>query len=109
MSEPKRYDMTWGKDEDDYIFVSPSEQPKGRWVSWEDYARLLEEKSGWEWEMELTLDYLTAERVKVERLRKAGDAMELTLQADFNGCPYEPLIVSQAIHYWRAAKEGKQS
>ena len=40
MSEPKRYDMTWGKDEDDYIFVSPSEQPKGRWVKWEDYERL---------------------------------------------------------------------
>lgn len=46
-------------------------------------------------------------KAEVERLRKAGDAMELTLQADFNGCPYEPLIVSQAIHYWRTAKDSQ--
>jgi len=50
-------------------------------------------------------------QAKVERLTKAGDAMEMTLQDDFNGCPLEPLTVCQAIHYWRiaknAAKEGK--
>ena len=40
MSEPKRYDMMWDKNEDEYIFVSPSEQPRGRWVKWEDYAIL---------------------------------------------------------------------
>jgi hypothetical protein len=52
-------------------------------------------------------------KAEVERLTKAGDAMEMTLQADFNGCPYEPTIVCEAIIYWRnaksAAKEGKQS
>ena len=42
------------------------------------------------------------------RLRNAGDAMEIALQADFNGCPYEPLVIMQAIRRWRTAKEGKQ-
>ena len=45
---------------------------------------------------------------QVERLRKAGDAMEIALQADFNGCPYEPLVIMQAIRRWRTAKRGKQ-
>jgi chromosome segregation ATPase len=45
---------------------------------------------------------------EVERLTKAGDAMEMTLQADFNGCPYEPTIVREAMIYWRNAK-GVQS
>jgi len=48
-------------------------------------------------------------KAEVERLTRAGDAMEMTLQADFNGCPYEPTIVREAILYWRAAKGGKQS
>ena len=65
--------------------------PAGGWVSWEDYARL---------------------KADVERLTRAGDAMEMTLQADFNGCPYEPIIVREAMIYWRnsknAAKKGGQ-
>ena len=48
-------------------------------------------------------------KAEVERLRKAGDAMEIALQADFNGCPYEPLVIMQAIHRWRTAKRGKPS
>jgi uncharacterized small protein (DUF1192 family) len=36
-----RYAMSWGKDEDGSIYVSPTEQPKGNWVKYEDYARLL--------------------------------------------------------------------
>ena len=36
-----RYSMSWGKDEDNSIYVSPTEQPKGDWVKYEDYARLL--------------------------------------------------------------------
>jgi hypothetical protein len=43
-----------------------------------------------------------------ERVIKAGDAMEMTLQADFNGSPYEPTIVREAIIYWRNAKKGGQ-
>ena len=46
-------------------------------------------------------------QAQVERLTKAGDAMAMTLQADYNGVPYEPLVVINAIIYWRAAKEGK--
>ena len=47
-------------------------------------------------------------KAEVKRLTKAGDAMEMTLQADFNGCPYEPTIVREAMIYWRNAK-GVQS
>jgi len=47
-------------------------------------------------------------KAEVERLTKAGDAMEMTLQADFNGSPYEPTIVREAIIYWRNAKKGGQ-
>jgi multidrug resistance efflux pump len=43
-------------------------------------------------------------RNEVERLTKAGNAMEMTLQADFNGCPYEPMIVREAMLKWRLAK-----
>ena len=46
-------------------------------------------------------------KAEVERLTKAGDAMAMTLQADYNGVPYEPLVVINAIIYWNAAKEGK--
>jgi hypothetical protein len=50
--------------------------------------------------------FVTAVPVKqYERLVKAGDAMEIALQADFNGCPYEPLVIMKAIHRWRTAKE----
>jgi hypothetical protein len=60
-----------------------TEDKDGKYVEYEDYARL---------------------KAEVERLTKAGDAMEMTLQADFNGCPYEPTIVCEAIIYWRNAK-----
>jgi hypothetical protein len=46
---------------------------------------------------------------EVERLTKAGDAMEMKLQADFNGCPYEPTIVREAIIYWRNAKNAAKN
>ena len=38
-------------------------------------------------------------------LRKAGDAMAITLQADYNGVPFESLVVINAIIYWNAAKK----
>lgn len=67
-------------------------------------------------EMDKTINASQAEcrrlKAEVERLTRAGDAMEMTLQADFNGCPYEPIIVREAIIYWRnaknAAKKGGQ-
>ena len=40
MSEPKRFSMMWGKDEDGCIYVSPFEHLHGDWVRHGDYARL---------------------------------------------------------------------
>jgi len=61
----------------------------------------------------MSIEKLQAEnarlKAEVERLTKAGDAMAMTLQADYNGVPYEPPVVINAIIYWRAAKEDKQS
>ena len=85
-----RYFMSWGKDEDGSIYVSPTEQPNGNWVHHSDYSRL---------------------KAEVERLRKAGDAMASSIQfneemsQDYNG----PTIVHQSVKAWNAAKEGKPS
>jgi len=54
-------------------------------------------------------DELNRLKAEVERLTKAGDEMEIAWQADFNGCPYEPLEIMQAIRRWLDAKEGKPS
>ena len=48
-------------------------------------------------------------KAEVERLRKAGDAMEVSLQANFNGCPYEPIVIIEVIRRWRNATEGKNT
>ena len=40
MSEAKRYAMTWATDEDEFVHVSPVESASGKWVNFEDYARL---------------------------------------------------------------------
>ena len=42
MSEPIRYAMSWGTDENEFVYVSPKEQANGNWVKYEDYARLKE-------------------------------------------------------------------
>ena len=55
----------------------------------------------------LRRDDIKTLKAHIERLTKAGDAMAMTLQADYNGVPYEPLVVVNAINYWNAAKEGK--
>jgi serine protease inhibitor len=47
-------------------------------------------------------------KTEVDRLCKAGDAMKVSLQANFNGCPYEPLVIAEVISRWRNATEGKQ-
>ena len=68
--------------------------------------------------VQLHVDKLAAEftqyeverlKAEVERLRKAGDELEVAFQAYTYGWPYEPLVISKAIHRWKAAKEGKQS
>lgn len=113
-----RYAMSWAIDENQYVYVNPMESAKGNWVKYEDYARLLcdsvhdlNQIGGLQQELaELRASsFVTAVPVEqYERLVKAGDAMEIALQADFNGCPYEPLVIMQAIRRWRTAKEGKQ-
>lgn len=35
--------MSWGTDEDEFVYVSPVEQSNGNWVKWEDYASLKSE------------------------------------------------------------------
>jgi predicted RNase H-like nuclease (RuvC/YqgF family) len=57
----------------------------------------------------LRRDDIKTLKAHIDRLTKAGDAMAMTLQADYNGVPYEPSVVINAIIYWNAAKEGKQS
>jgi hypothetical protein len=57
-----------------------------------------------------SLYFVTAVPVEhYERVVKAGDAMEVSLQANFNGAPYEPLVVIEVIRRWRNAKQGKPS
>ena len=88
------------------------EHPEGEMVYFEDYVTLWAENARLKAEVERlrASSFVTAVPVEqYERLRKAGDAMEIALQADFNGCPYEPLVIMQAIRRWRAAKEGKPS
>jgi hypothetical protein len=52
-------------------------------------------------------DY-AALQAEVERLRKAGDAMHLAHEANFNGYPYSELAVRRVMKAWLAAK-GVQS
>jgi hypothetical protein len=89
-----------------YIPVEPEK--------WAEMVKAMAENRLLKVELEETKDALFKHstenhRLQVERQRltKAGDAMEIALQADFNGCPYEPLVIMQAIRRWRTAKEGK--
>jgi hypothetical protein len=36
----KRYAMSWGTDEDEFVYVSPTESTNGNWVKFDDYAAL---------------------------------------------------------------------
>ena len=72
MSEPKRYRL----DPESYL----AEHPQGDFVDYQDYARL---------------------KAEVERLRKAGDAMERSLAFEYPDSP--------KVKDWNAAKEGKPS
>ena len=62
MSDPIRYAMSWGTDEDEFVYVSPVEQPNGNWVKFEDYARLKAEAERLEhqvryWRIEAECDH----------------------------------------------------
>ena len=45
---------------------------------------------------------------QIERLIKAGNMINVTLNAYYNGWPYDLLIVRDVMLRWDAAKEGKQ-
>ena len=142
MSEPKRYQPVVQCVEPSYQaqMIEPKvmEFSEGEYVLHSDYARLKAEverltakqtdidrvqaqsdfyrsklinETAYTANVQL-LDQVKHLEAQVDRLTKAGDAMEMTLQADFNGCPYEPTIVREAMIYWRnaknAAKKGGQ-
>ena len=83
MSEPKRYERCYHKD---YIPEGMEEHYNGKWVKWEDYARL---------------------KAEVERLTKAGDAMQTRL--NFFQKRWDSDELCEEAEAWNAAKEGKQS
>jgi hypothetical protein len=106
-----RYAMSWGKDEDGSIYVSPTEQPKGNWVKWEDYSKLQAEVE----RLDTLCKQLMAQHSDISceniMLRKAGDAMASSIQfneemaQDYNG----PTIVHKSVQRWNAAKEGNMT
>ena len=83
MSEVKRYlaKISWAQ-------IETQEHPNGEFVLWQDYARL---------------------KTEVERLRKAGDAVSLCLEAYWKGKPYDVSMTIKCFDAWNAAKEGKHS
>jgi len=48
-------------------------------------------------------------KAEVERLRKAGDAVSICLEAYWKGKPYHVSMTIECFDAWNAAKEGKQS
>ena len=88
MSQPKRYDVGMKEERCDKTgfctslpWVYPSDD--GKYVLHADYAALQAEN---------------------ERLRKAGDAMHLSHEANFKGYPYTQNQVEKAMKAWLAAK-----
>lgn len=63
-------------------------RPEGQWVSWNEYEKL---------------------KAEVERLRKAGDAVSLCLEAFWKGKPYDTSTNIECFDAWSAAKENKPS
>jgi len=92
MSEPKRYEPSTQCVEPSYQaqMIAPivREVAWGNYVRFEDYARL---------------------KAEVERLRKAGDAISLCLEAFWKGKPYDTSTNIKCFKAWNATKEGKQS
>ena len=68
--------------------IETEEHPAGEFVCWSDYAAL---------------------QAEVERLRKAGDAVSLIVEAYLRCKPYDGPLTRQCLEAWKQAKEGKQS
>jgi cell division protein FtsB len=69
-------------------------------------SRLLRAKQAENAVLAIENDSLQAE---VERLRKAGDAVSLCLEAYWKGKPYDVSITIKCFDAWNAAKDGKPS
>ena len=121
MSEAKRYAMTWATDEDEFVHVSPVESASGKWVNFEDYARLKafsdeaqahiakEERKSRE---RLDMEQAENARLKAEVERLEAQRTQLIESAEklfrFIGQElYGPIDHFEAD--WEAAKEGKPS
>ena len=111
MSESKRYAMSWGKDDNDYIFVHPVEQNDGNWVQWAEMVRALSENTSLKGDVDrLRSRYAEAMtemcrlKAEVESLYRHGDLMLKFASANM---PY-PAYATLAKD-WLAVKEGKQS
>ena len=105
MSEPKRYDVGMTTEFNphgfNHSFPRVYEAEQGRYVEYEDYARLKAELDKYRKDVTNSVDDLLDERkrlkAEVERLTEAGDDMAADLP------PHGSVI------RWNAAKEGKQS
>ena len=113
MSESKRYAMSWGKDDNDYIFVHPVEQNDGNWVQWAEMVRALSENTSLKGDVDRlrsryaeAMDEMRHLKAEVERLRKAGDEL---LREWSSGDETDARNFKKGLVLWNEAKEGKQS
>ena len=79
MSDAKRYAMTWGKDEDGCIYVSPVESANGKWVDYTDYAKLRMERIHDLNQMGGLQEENARLKAEVERLEKTEEYLQNTL------------------------------
>ena len=125
MSEPKRYDVGMTTEFNphgfNHSFPRVYEAEQGKYVEYEDYARLKAEVERLTAEPDALTAYLYADtlrrddiktlKAEVERLTKAGDAIAQELIACYSAEGYDPsdsdTLTKWFSDKWNAAKEGK--
>ena len=102
MSEPKRYERCYHKD---YIPEGMEEHYNGKWVKWEDYARLQAEVE--RLQSIHSIDSIGIEQLKaqVERLTKAGNALHAFLINYIVESRISSAYLNKLDDEWLAAKE----
>ena len=103
MSEPKRYDPPDTLNGESFM----QEIEGGDYIRYEDYARLKAECQARQAENSVLAVECDSLKAEVERLRKAGDAVSLCLEAYWKGKPYDVSMTIECFDAWNAAKEGK--